>query len=147
MPGPGNGLKLHGKNAAIYLGGGIGVGVKITNKTEWTLNLGRDYVDATTFGDTNKTYLVGLRDVQGQFNGLLDLSGDFLVNASASDVTQIYLYGDDTNLNSTGAPILVAHGPGFVDAAITAANNDAEKCTGNFRASGAWTVFTSGSLS
>jgi hypothetical protein len=142
----GAGLKLHGKRAAIYLGGPIGTGVKITVKTEWTLNLGRDYVDATVFGDVNKTYLVGLRDIQGQFSGLLDLSGDFLVNASASDVTSIYLYGDDTNGNSTGAPILVAFGPGFLDAAITASNTDAEKCTGNFRASGAWSVFSSGSL-
>lgn len=146
MAGPGTSLKLHGKNAAIYLGGPIGTGVKVTNKTEWTLNLGRDYVDATTFGNTNKVYLVGLRDIQGQFSGLLDLSGDYLVNASNSDATQIYLYGDDTSNNSTGAPILVAHGPGFLDAAITASNTDAEKCTGNFRASDNWIVFTAGTL-
>jgi hypothetical protein len=146
MAGPGLGNKLHGKRAAVYLGGPIGTGVKITNKTEWTLNLGRDYVDATVFGDANKTYLVGLRDIQGQFNGLLDVSGDYLVNASSSDVTSIYLYADDTGLNSTGAPILAAYGPGFLDAAITASNSDAEKCSGNFRASGAWIVFSAGSL-
>lgn len=138
--------KLHGKNGAIYLGGPKGTGVKVTTKTEWTLNLGRDYVDATVFGDVNKTYLVGLRDVQGQFAGLLDTSGDFMVNASNSDAQSIYLYADDTNLNITGSPILVAYGPGFIDAAITASNTDALKASGNFRASGAWTVFSSGTL-
>ena len=59
----GAGTKLHGKNGAIYLGGKKGTGVKVTTKTEWTLNLSRDYVDATVFGDTNKTYLVGLKDI------------------------------------------------------------------------------------
>lgn len=138
--------RLHGKYGAIYLGGPKGSGTKITDKTEFTLNLGRDYVDATVFGDTNKVYLVGLRDVQGQFSGLLDTSGDYLVNATTSDAIYIYLYADDTNNNSTGAPILVAYGPGLIDASITASNADAIKCSGNFRAAGAWTVFTSGTL-
>jgi hypothetical protein len=50
-------------------------------------------------------------------------------------------------LNLTGAPILIAYGPGLIDASITAANNDAIKASGNFRAAGAWAVFTSGTLS
>jgi hypothetical protein len=138
--------KLHGKNGAIYIGGPKGTGAKVTTKTEWTLNLGRDYVDATVFGDVNKTYLVGLRDIQGQFSGLLDTSGDVMVNATSSDALSIYLYADDTTLNVTGAPILIAFGPGLIDASITAANNDAIKASGNFRAAGAWSVFTNGTL-
>jgi hypothetical protein len=142
MPGPGLGHKLHGKNGAIYFNGPIGVGVKVTTKTEWTLNLNRDYVDATVFGDTNKTYLVGLKDIQGTFAGLLDVSGDYQVNASNSDDINIYLYADDGT--NGGDILLVASGPGLVDAAITASNTDAIKTTGNFRAAGAWTVFTTG---
>ena len=141
-------LKLHGKNGAIYLNnskGGSGA-VKVTDKTEWTLNLSRDYVDATVFGDTNKTYLVGLKDIQGTYAGLLDLSGDYLVNTTNSDTVQLYLYGDDTTVNSTGAPILIAYGPALMDASITSSVSDAIKMTGNFRASGAWTVFSSGTL-
>jgi hypothetical protein len=143
----GSNQKLHGKNGAIYIGGPKGSGIKVTSKTEWTLNLGRDYVDSTVFGDVNKTYLVGLRDVQGQFAGLLDTSGDIMINQTTSDAVDIYLYADDTNLNPTGQPILIAFGPGLVDGSITAANNDAIKATGNFRAAGAWSVFTSGTLS
>jgi hypothetical protein len=138
----GAGTKLHGKNGAIYLGGAKGVGVKVTTKTEWTLNLSRDYVDATVFGDVNKTYLVGLKDVQGTFAGLLDVSGDYQVNAANSDAIDIYLYADDRG----SSEILVARGPGLMDASITASISDAIKTTGNFRAAGAWTVFTSGSL-
>jgi hypothetical protein len=143
MAGPGLGHKLHGKNGAIYFGGPVsGGGTKVTTKTEWTLNLNRDYVDATVFGDTNKTYLVGLRDIQGTFAGLLDTSGDYQVAATLSDAVNIYLYGDDGT--NGGTVLLIASGPGLIDAAITASNTDAIKTTGNFRASGAWTVFTTG---
>jgi len=138
--------KLHGKNGAIYLGGPKGTGVKVMAKTEWTLNLNRDYVDATTFGNTNKVYLVGLKDISGTWSGLLDVSGDLLVNSADSGAQQIYLYADDTTNNYTTAPILVAYGPGFLDAAMTASNTDAIKASGNFRASDNWTVFSDGTL-
>ena len=137
-----SGTKLHGKNGALYIGGPKGSGAKVASKTEWTLNLNRDYVDATVFGDVNKTYLVGLKDIQGSFNGLLDMSGDLLVNATDSDTQLVYLYGDDRNTFE----VLVAYGPGLVDASITASNTDAIRVSGNFRASGAWTVFKDGSL-
>jgi len=132
-----SGTKLHGKNGAIYLDGPIGTGTKVAAKTEWTLNLNRDYVDATVFGDVNKTYLVGLKDITGTYAGLFDNSGDELVNAASDEETLVYLYSDDG-----ATPVLVAHGPAFIDAAITASNTDAVRVTGNFRASGAWTVLS-----
>ena len=138
------GTKLHGKNGAIYLNapkGGSGA-QKVAAKAEWVLNLGRDYVDATTFGDTNKTYLTGLKDIQGTYAGLLDVSGDLLVNASNSDTIQIYLYADDRS----SFEVLVAHGPGLFDASINNSNTDAVRTSGNFRASGSWVVFSDGSL-
>ena len=132
-----SGTKLHGKNGAIYVDGPKGSGTKVSNKTEWTLNLNRDYVDATVFGDTNKTYLVGLKDISGTYAGLMDVSGDLLINATTSDTVLIYLYADDGT-----SPVLLASGPGLIDGAIQASVTDAVKVTGNFRASGAWTVFT-----
>lgn len=132
-----DGVKLHGKNGAIYIGGPKGSGTKVANKAEWTLSLGRDYVDATTFGNTNKTYLVGLRDVSGTFSGLMDVSGDLLVNATTSDIVQLYLYADDG-----ATPILLGSGPSLVDAQISASNQDAIRMSGNFRAAGDWTIFS-----
>jgi hypothetical protein len=131
------GTKLHGKNGAIYLDGPKGSGTKVAVKSEWTLNLARDYVDATVFGDTNKTYLVGLKDISGTYSGFLDNSGDLLVNATSSDIVQLYLYSDDG-----ASPIMIASGPALMDASITASNTDAVRMTGNFRAAGNWTVFT-----
>lgn len=132
-----SGTKLHGKNAAIYLGGAKGAGgVKVASKTEWTLQRNRDYVEATVFGESNKTYLAGLPNVQGTFAGLFDTSGDLLLNAATSDATQIYLYADDRD----GSEVLVAHGPGLIDGNVTGSLNDAMRYTGEFRASGSWTI-------
>ena len=135
-----SGTKLHGKNGAIYLGGEKGAGgVKVATKAAWTLQRNRDYVDATVFGEANKTYLAGLPNVQGTFAGLLDVSGDLLLNAATSDSQQMYLYADD-NPFSTTSEILVAHGPALIDANVDASNTDAVRITGEFRAQGSWTI-------
>lgn len=130
-----SGTKKHGKNGAIYLGGAIGTGTKVAAKTEWSLQRNRDYVDATSFGDTNKTYLAGLPNVQGTYSGILDTSGDLLLSAATSDALLIHLYADDT-----GTPVLVAHGSGFLDATVNCSNTDAVRITGEFRASASWVI-------
>lgn len=135
------GTKLHGKNGAIYLNGPKGTGSKVAAKSQWDLNLARDYVEVTTFGDTNKTYVAGLKDITGTFNGLLDVSGDLMVNNTSVDDVPIYLYADDGD-----SPILVASGVGLIDSSISASNADAVRVSGNFRASADWAVFSDGSL-
>lgn len=141
---PNTNVKLHGKNAAIYIGGAKGAGgIKVASKAEWTLQRNRDYIEATTFGDPNKTYLAGLPNVQGTFAGMLDLSGDLLLNAATSDATQIYLYADTTD-SAGGVDRLIANGPALIDGNVTASLNDAIRYTGEFRASGAWTIFSAG---
>lgn len=127
--------KLHGKNGAIYLGGPKGTGVKVSQRNEWALNLNRDYVDATVFGEPNKTYLVGLKDISGTFAGILDTSGDVALAATDSDAILCYLYADDTT-----DPVLVGAGLALFDAAVNCSNTDAVRITGNFRAGGPWSI-------
>ncbi len=126
---PNTGLKKHGKDGAIYVDG-----VLVAAKAEWSLSLARDTVEATSFGDTNKTYLVGLRDISGTYAGFLDNSGDTMLTAAGEDAKFIELYSDDTNT------ILVASGSGFIDATINCSITDAVRINGNFRAQGPWTV-------
>ena len=137
-----DGVKRHGKNGAIFLGGASGSGgVKVASKTEWSLQRNRDYVDSTTFGNTNKTYLAGLPNIQGTYAGILDVSGDLLLSAATSEALLIYLYADDV-LDATGSAgnVLVAHGSGFLDATVNCTNTDAVRITGEFRASANWTT-------
>lgn len=135
-----SGQKLHGKYGAVYLGGAKGSGgVKVATLNSWTLQRNRDYVDATVFGDANKTYLAGLPNVQGTFAGLLDVSGDLILRSATSEAQDIYLYADD-NPQGTTSVVLVAHGPGFIDANVDASNAEAIRITGEFRAQGSWTI-------
>lgn len=130
--------KRHGKDGAIYLGGTYTTGIKIAGKTEWSLQRNRDYVDVTAFGDTNKTYVAGLPNVQGNYSGFLDLSGDLLFRAAASGAQLIYLYADDGT--NGGGVVPVAHGSGFLDATVNCTNTDAVKISGEFRASAGWVL-------
>ena len=136
-----SGTKLHGKNGAIYLGGPKGgpTAVKVATKSSWSLQRNRDYVDATVFGEANKTYLAGLPNVQGSFAGILDVSGDLLLNAATSDSQTMYLYADDNPFTTTTL-VLVAHGPALIDANIDASGTDAVRITGEFRAQGSWII-------
>ena len=120
-----SGTKLHGKDGAIYINGPVsGGGTKVANKTEWSLQRNRDYVDATTFGNTNKTYLAGLPNLQGNYNGLLDVSGDLLFTAASSGAQSLYLYADD---GTNGAAevcddVTTPADPTHVDVTIAAAS-------------------------
>ncbi len=126
---PNTGLKKHGKDGAIYVNG-----VKVAAKAEWSLSLARDTVDVTSFGDVNRTYVVGLRDISGTYAGFLDNSGDTMLTAAGEDAKLIALYSDDLNT------LLIASGSGFIDATINASNTDAVRINGSFRAQGPWTV-------
>jgi hypothetical protein len=139
MP-PNSGDKRHGKFGAVFIGGAKGSGgVKIATLTSWNLQRNRDYVDATVFGETNKTYLAGLPNLQGNFAGILDNSGDIVLRSASSEAQSIYLYSDD-NAGGTTSEVLVAHGPGFIDATVDVSSTDAARISGDFRAQGAWTI-------
>jgi len=120
--------KLHGKNGAFYINGS-----KVSNKTEWTLSMARDYADVSTFRDANKVYAAGLMDISGTFAGLLDVNGDLALQSNNGTAYTVALYAED---NTT----LIASGPAFVDASVTASISDAVRISGNFKAAGAWTI-------
>jgi hypothetical protein len=120
--------KLHGKNGSIYING-----TKVTNKTEWALNMARDYADVSTFRDANKVYAAGLMDISGTFAGLLDVGGDLSVSSNDGVAYTVALYAED-------GVSLIATGPAFVDASVTVSVSDAVRVTGNFKAAGAWTI-------
>lgn len=118
--------KIHGKNGAIYIDGN-----KVSFKTEWVLNLSREYADVTTFRDANKVSAAGLKDINGSFSGLLDTSGDALITANDGLSHTLALYYEDGGT-------AVASGPAFIDATVTVTSTDAARISGTFRAAGDW---------
>lgn len=135
-------IRLSGINGAIAIGGALpSPGTLVAAKTEWTFANTRDFFDGSAFGDTNKRWFPGLRDAQGTYAGLLDLSGDLLFSAAALGAQLLYLYADSNEGASSVALYEVAHGSGYLDATASCSLNDMVKVTGQFRAAANWTIF------
>lgn len=128
--------KLHGKNGSIWIDG-----TKVAEKTEWTLNMTRDYADVTTFRDENKVYVSGLRDLAGTFSGMLDTSGDLTLSKADGTAYAVKLYAEDATWDGTDTNVLVAEGNAYLDASVAVSSVDAARVSGNFRAAGSWTVY------
>ena len=135
-------IRLSGLNGAIAIGGALpSPGTLVAAKTEWTFANTRDFFDGSAFGDTNKRWFPGLRDAQGTYAGLLDLSGDLLFSAAALGAQLLYLYADSNEGASSVALYEVAHGSGYLDATASCSLNDMVKVSGQFRAAANWSIF------
>lgn len=122
------GSVVHGKNGAIYING-----IKVANKTEWTLSMAREFADVTTFRDKNKVSAAGLMDISGTFAGLLDMGSEALIIRNDGNPYTVALYAVDGGT-------AIGSGPAYVDCSVSATSTDAVRITGNFRAAGDWTV-------
>lgn len=127
--------RYHGRSGVVYISSsGTGAAVTVASLSQWTLDFKRDKVDTTSFGDGNKTYVVGLKDCSGKISGFWDdTSSDLLFDASDSaDGCKMYLYP------SADAPSKFFSGPAWLDLSIDTSNKDAVKVSGDFSANGTW---------
>lgn len=124
----------HGKGGVVYAStSGSGAAVNVVYLTEWTLDMATDKVEVTSFGDANKTYVQGLKDVNGTISGYFDNATDQLFDASeSSDGVKLYLYP------SSLVPTVYFYGPAWVDASINVGVDRAITLSGNFVANGSW---------
>ena len=126
--------RYHGKNGAIYGSvTGTGVAAPFISLSAWSLDMATDKEEVTSFGDPNKTYVQGLRDIKGTISGFWDSADDSLFDASESpDGMKLYLYPAST------AATIYFYGPAFIDASIEVSATGANTVSGNFVANGAW---------
>ena len=127
----------HGKTGRLLISTtGAGVASALLSMTEWSLNMPTDRVETTAFGDANKTYVQGLRDISGAFSGFWnDAEAKLFTAATSADGIRMYLYPDLTN-----APTKFASGPSWLDVSVTVGVAAAVAVSGSFAANGAWTV-------
>lgn len=125
------GTKRHGRNGALYLAASNGgEAVPLNGKTKWSLSQTVDQVDATAFGESSKTYLAGLPDGSGDFEGFYDFAADAIFSAAADGLARkFYLYPDSSN-HAT----LYFFGTAFVDASMDVSVTDAVKVKGSLKA-------------
>jgi hypothetical protein len=126
--------RYHGKAGVVYMStSGAGVAAATTSLSNWTLDLTTDKVEVTSFGDPNKTYVQGLKDIKGTIAGFLDDTGLSIFSAADStDGCRMYLY------SSANSPTVYWYGPAWLDASIAVPVGGANTLTGNFVANGAW---------
>lgn len=128
------GTPYHGKTGTVYMSTvGSGTAAAVVGLSHWTLNASTDKVPVTAFGDTNKIYVQGLKDIQGTLSGFFDSATDTLFDASESaDPVKMYLYP------ASGAPTIYWYGTAWVDASIDVDVNGAVGISGSFVAATSW---------
>ena len=125
--------RYHGKAGAMYLSTtGSGAAASLT-VSEWSLNLATDRVETTSMQDTNKTFVQGLKNIEGTLSGFFDETDTKLWTGSDStDGVKIYLYP------STNAATHYWYGPAWIDGSIANSVSGAVTFSGTFAANGAW---------
>ncbi len=94
--------KIAGRRGRVYVGlaSDSASAEPVAYLNQWSLNGSSEQLDATSFGDLTKTYVLGLPDAQGSFAGFYDNASDQLYTASQDGLARkTYLYPDN---NSTG---------------------------------------------
>ena len=125
-----------GRKGLVYMSTtGSGTATSVISLTAWSLDMTQDKLETTSFLDGNKTYVVGLRDISGSFEGNYDDSETKLfTGAQSTDGVKLYLYP------SSDAISKYAYGPAWVDASISVGINDVISINGNFSANGSWGI-------
>jgi hypothetical protein len=125
-----------GRKGMVYLSSsGTGTATNTLSLNQWTLNRTTDKIETTSFGNTNKTYVSGLPDLQGTFAGFWnDAETKPFAGSTSSDGVIVYLYP------SADCPTKYAWGPAWLDVSIDTSVGGAVTISGNFAANGSWGV-------
>jgi hypothetical protein len=101
----------------------------------WKLSLKTEYEDVTCFGDTNKVYVPGLRDISGSTAGFWNSSNVVLFDATEAETPGLL----ELAPNSTEATFKWT-GLAYMDADIDCSAKGAPKVSSTFKAAGAWVM-------
>lgn len=110
--------------------------VSLTSVKQWKLSLKTDYDNVTCFGDDNKVYVPGLKDISGTLAGFWNSSHVELFDAV--DAPDPGLLDLAPNRNEAGFHWA---GLAYIDAEIDTNVDGAPAVTGTFMAAGSWTRY------
>ena len=127
--------KYHGKAGLVYIApSGTGAAVSILALNAWSADFAVDTVEVTCFGDTNKSYVVGLKDAKGTLAGFWDDTIDGLYTACESgEAVRMYLYPSSQVLTKYW------YGTAFPDFSIDTSVSSAVAVSGNWTGADTWT--------
>jgi hypothetical protein len=130
------GNPYHAKDACVYLStSGTGIASELLGCNEWTLDMSVDTVEVTAFGDVNKTYVQGLKDISGTLKGFVrDDETKWFTAAQSTDGCKLYLYWSRTT------PARMCSGTAWLSISLNNTNTGANEISASFVAKGAWTI-------
>lgn len=124
-----------GRKGRLYLStSGSGTASAIGSLTSWSLSMTTDKFESTAFGDTNKTYVVGLPDLQGTFEGVYDDTVIATLNSAreSTDGVKMYLYP------SLDVATQYFYGPVWLDLSMSGSVGGLVTVSGTISANGAF---------
>jgi hypothetical protein len=128
--------KYAGRKGVVYMSSsGSGTASSVVGMSKWSIDMSTDKIEVTAFGDTNKTYVQALRDLQGAFEGLYDdTETKIFAGAQSSDGVKLYLYP------SSDAATKYAYGTAWLDASMDVDISGAVKISAKFAAASSWGI-------
>jgi len=128
--------KYAGKRGAVYLAITLaGNASTVVGLTSWSLDMTQDKIDVSSFLDTNKVIVPGLRDLKLTFEGNWDDSESKIFGgASSTTGCNMILYP------SLDAPTKYAAGGAWIDASMKTGVNDKVSITASGGAANSWYV-------
>lgn len=109
--------------------------VAIISLNKFKLSLKTDKINVTCFGDTNKVYVPGMKDISGTVSGFYNSADKTLFEASdatAPGLLKLTPHSSESTHFWSGLA--------YLDADIDTSVEGAPAVTGNFMAAGPWTM-------
>jgi len=131
--------RLHGSHGSMGMdptgaGGVLALAVASINK--WDLDLGKDKVKVTCFGDTNQVYVDGLPDIKGSYAGAYDPADGLIIFDVIFGTVKPYL----KLLPYLPTPDVFFGGKALIDGKVSCDANGAVTIGGSFVAGGPWEI-------
>lgn len=126
---------LSGRNGQVLYdptGGATPTAILSINK--WKADFKTDKLDVTCFGDQNKVYVPGMKDVSGDFSGFWNSADPTIFDAADADAP-----GTLKLVPSTVEPTFFWTGKAYMDASIDTSVDGAPAVTGTWMAADTWT--------
>jgi hypothetical protein len=130
--------RQHGSNGQVLIDPAGGTTyVAVASLNAWTLDLSRDRVDVTAFGDTNKQFVQGLPNFSGTFGGFWDPT------TTPTAVFDVVLGTVAAGLKLVPSTLTASNffsGLAYLDGNVSVDSNGAVTIGGSFVAAGNWTL-------
>jgi hypothetical protein len=110
--------------------------VAVASLNDWSLDMSRDKVDVTAFGDTNKQSVIGLADFKGSFGGFWDSTTSPTIFDAILGTTAVGL----KLVMDTAAATNFFSGLAYLDGNIKVSANGAVTIGGSFVAASNWAL-------